>query len=463
MKLLVATEFPPDAPGGGPAVVRQMLKDFPGEIHWWSCRPSVRGSSFRVPGSESWQGGKSAEVTGGGWRMAGFVVASFHCCPPGKLMPAKKLPKTRAFLMEHLWAPRATRSLRQAIEAVKPDCVWVIPHDWSILPIAKVFANDGLLMTHGKSPCVHASMHDFVDAHNFGDRVGAGLTRRMRRMQDLIYQNATTRDVICEPMGQHLQERTGKTPSFICRKGIDPEDFDYLESLISHSSSSISHQSSVIKIAYAGTILCESEFAIFVNLLDSLNQPRTRNQEPRTKNQEPRTKNEEPRTPNPELPPPSVITHQSSAIELHLYGAHSYADRPWFRPWIVEHGNLPERELLDELRKYDWGLSLMALDERDPIYNHFSFPAKFCTYFAAGLPVITLGHPETSVMKMAVAYNVGITIQSHNPSLDELARALFAPNSKQAHLPEILRCAREQFDAEKMRHGLWEAWGITKS
>ena len=36
MKLLVATEFPPDAAGGGAAIVRQMLLGFPGEVHWWS-------------------------------------------------------------------------------------------------------------------------------------------------------------------------------------------------------------------------------------------------------------------------------------------------------------------------------------------------------------------------------------------------------------------------------------------
>src|SRR5262245_34837604 len=38
--LLVATEFSPNASGGGPAVVRQMLKHWPSEkISWWSCLP----------------------------------------------------------------------------------------------------------------------------------------------------------------------------------------------------------------------------------------------------------------------------------------------------------------------------------------------------------------------------------------------------------------------------------------
>ena len=44
MNLLVATEFPPNASGGGPAVVRQMLKNWPVEkLCWWSCLPEAHG------------------------------------------------------------------------------------------------------------------------------------------------------------------------------------------------------------------------------------------------------------------------------------------------------------------------------------------------------------------------------------------------------------------------------------
>ncbi len=50
----------------------------------------------------------------------------------------------------------------------------------------------------------------------------------------------------------------------------------------------------------------------------------------------------------------------------------------------------------------------MALDDDDPRYNRFSFPTKFINYLAAGLPVITLGHPESSVVRMASEYQVGL-------------------------------------------------------
>jgi hypothetical protein len=414
MRLLVVTDFPPDAAGGGPAVVRQMLQGFPGKVHWWSLRGSVEGRGLKVEG---------------------LKIVSGACCPPGKLMPAKKLPKLKAWLMENFWAPLAARDLERTIREVKPDCIWAIPHDFSIFPLYRVLAQASAFRFQPSSFKVHVSMHDFADAHSSGDRLGKALVQRMRHAQNKSYQNANTRDVICDPMGRHLQSLTGAPPSFISRKAIEPEDFGYLTSLQASSSalhSVIRHQSSAIKIAYAGTILCEPEFALFVNLLESIIQQRTTNNEPR-------------------IP----------LLELHLFGAHSYADRPWFNPvWIFEHGNHSEASLKEELKQMDWGLSLMALDDRDPIYNHYSFPAKFCTYFGAGLPVITVGNTRSSVMQMATAYNVGITISSASPSQDEIAAALFAPDAKAKHLPEILLCAREQFDAAKMRGRLWEAFGL---
>ncbi len=56
-RLLVATEFAPNMPGGGGsgAVMRQMLKDWPAEkLFWWSCfagsRPALWPGSGRAPG-----------------------------------------------------------------------------------------------------------------------------------------------------------------------------------------------------------------------------------------------------------------------------------------------------------------------------------------------------------------------------------------------------------------------------
>lgn len=100
----------------------------------------------------------------------------------------------------------------------------------------------------------------------------------------------------------------------------------------------------------------------------------------------------------------------------------------------------------------------MSLSDSDPRYNRFSFPTKFITCLAAGLPVITIGHPESSVMKMAAAYNVGVTITSPQISVEELASALSAPGTRERCRAEALRCARAEFDAEKIRRRLWDCF-----
>ena len=278
---------------------------------------------------------------------------------------------------------------------------------------------------------MNVTIQDFPDCHGHGKLWGEDRARRMARMQEQIYAAADSADATSHPMLEELKGRTGRRGLQMLHQGLELEDFAFLESLVSDLSSVIRHPLSVIKLAYAGTILCEPEFALFVNLLESIIQQRTTNNEPRT-----------------------------PLLELHLYGAHSYADRPWFQPLIIEHKNLPERELLTELRECDWGFIPMSLEDKDPRYNRFSFPTKFITYLAAGLPVFTIGHSESSVMKMASAYNVGLTIQTRNPSREDLANALFAPDAKQIYLPEILRCTREQFDAEAMRKKLWKAFGL---
>lgn len=429
MKLLVATEFPPDAPGGGPAVVRQMLRDFPGEVHWWSVRPLANETTGNGLTTTN-----QANTVVRNHSGLSFQLSGSHSCPPGKLMPAKKLPRIRAFLMEHLWAPRSVRSLRETIARINPDCIWVIPHDWSIIPLSQVMVKRGSKV-EDRQPRVHVTIQDFPDCHGHGGLWREDRARRMARMQEQIYAAADSADATSHPMLEELEGRTGRQGLQMLHQGLEPEDFAYLESKLVYSPHSTLNPrpSPPIKLAYAGTILCEPEFALLVNLLESIIRQRSTNKEPR-------------------IP----------SIELHLYGAHTYADRPWFQPWIIEHGNLPERELLTELRECDWGFIPMSLEDKDPRYNRFSFPTKFITYLAAGLPIISMGHHESSVMKMTSAYNVGLTIQTRNPSREDLANALFAPNAKQFYLPEILRCAREQFDAEAMRKNLWQAFGLVK-
>src|SRR5207245_2463741 len=174
-----------------------------------------------------------------------------------------------------------------------------------------------------------------------------------------------------------------------------------------------------IKIAYAGTILAQKEFTLFI---EALTRART------------------------SLPLP---------MSLHLFGAHSYARSRWFDPaWMHEHGNLAEEELLNSLRYFTWGFAPMELTDRDPRYNRFSFPTKFIAYLAAGLPIITLAHPDSSMARMAATYKVGLLSHSTDVSSlsKQVSKALNDPNPRSSYRLEIIRCARAEFDAEQMRH-----------
>ncbi len=200
--------------------------------------------------------------------------------------------------------------------------------------------------------------------------------------------------------------------------GLEDEDFHFLEN-------KTASETDEIRIAYAGTILVPREFALFVEAVGRL---------------------------RPSFPRP---------LSLHLYGSHRYAGERWFdASWMQEHGNLAEPELLAALRNCTWGFAPMALTDDDPRYNRFSFPTKFITYLAAGLPVITLGHTESSVMQMARQYRVGVaTNEPDAKALAELLRMPLAdPFPWTHHAEEIKCCAREEFCASRMRAVLYRCF-----
>jgi len=386
MNLLVATEFPIDAPGGGPSVIRQMLKGFAGTVHWWSVRPALSSTSTRSVDDVS--------------------IGQQSCCPPGKLMPAKRMTRLKARLMQSIWAPIAAANLKAAIQRIQPDRIWVIPHDWSILPL-----HTTLLRGRVGIPW-HTTIQDYPDIHHHSHTWGRTITEKMARHQEALYAKAVTRDATSYPMLEDLRRRTGREGHQMLHQGLEQADFDAIKTAHANRANS-----EVIKVAYAGTILVQREFATFVEMVRTL--------------------------------------RRCLQIEIHLWGAHSYEDTSWFdSSFIFEHGNLPEPDLIDALRQCDWGFIPMALHDRDARYNRFSFPTKFITYLAAGLPVIAMGHPESSVIKLAAQYRLGILLTSTNQDCDRLRFALKDYEGRELARQEGIRCARENFDAVRMRNNL---------
>lgn len=384
-RLLVATEFAPNAPGGGEVVVRQMLKNWPAEkVFWWSCLPE-RGRHF-------------------GQKVAAHRVALI----PKKFYPyGPRLRPLRCWLLETFWIPWAARHFQKTLDVFKPEVVWVVPHLMAIPPLARVLPGAGIGF--------HVSIHDYMDNRPFGMTFGVPRSRRMAAMADQLYAAATTRDAICRAMVEDLRARTGRE-GVITRAGLEQEDFDYL-------SVEPKTQNDSIRIAYAGTIVATEEFALVARALGQIRR---------------------------QLPRP---------VTVELFGSHTYRLQDWFdASWMTEHGSLPALELSQALKKCDWGLSPMHLTDDDPRYNRFSLPTKFATCLAAGLPVIVLGHPESSVVKMALQYQVGLCVTDGN--LEKLSAQLLAalsvPNPKAKYRPEIRRCVLTEFDARRMRAVLYE-------
>lgn len=380
--LLVATEFPPNGAGGGAAIVRQMLRDWPAEkLFWWSCYPDVNELFGR--------------------KVAAYRVASL----PPKLVPNRRWCAQKSWLLEKFWAPRATRHFRQTLALLKPDVIWAIPHSWSIPPLDKVLPEAGIGF--------HVSVHDYPDVQASAAKLGAHRSARMSAMTDHLYARATTRDAICRAMLDDLRART-QCDGAIIHSALEQEDFDYL-------SRAAPSQSGPIRIAYAGTIIAKKEFELFVRALAQI-----RGQRPLT---------------------------------LEFFGDHSYRAQEWFDSgWMREHGNLPVRELSQALKECTWGFAPMELTDDNPRYNRFSLPAKFGSYLAAGLPIITLGHPESTVSKTASQYRVGLCLTEGNLEYlcGQLLAAFSEPNSKTKYRPEIQRCAAAEFDARQMRTVLYE-------
>jgi glycosyltransferase involved in cell wall biosynthesis len=381
---MVATEAWPNAAGGGLAVIRQMLKEWPVEnLFWWSCLSREDQISRQ--------------------KVAAHRVATI----PAKLYPSRRWRAQRSWLLERLWAPWSKRHFKRTLADIKPDVVWVIPHCWAIPPVARVLP--------GGKTAFHVSIHDYMDIRGPIEKFGIRQSRQMAAMADSLYASATTRDAICQAMVDDLRTRTGAVGS-INRAGLEQEDFDYL-------AAAPKRNDGPIRIAYAGTIIAEDTFALFAGALARIRGKLFR------------------------------------PLTLDFFGDHSYRSRSWFDPgWMTEHGNLTARELSAALKDCDWGVSPMKLEDDDPRYNRFSLPTKFVSYLAAGLPVIAIGHPESTVMKIGSNYAVGFWITDGTPEKLErqLLEGLSEREPKAKYRAEVLRCALAEFDARRMRATLHE-------
>jgi hypothetical protein len=216
-------------------------------------------------------------------------------------------------------------------------------------------------------------------------------------------------------MAMDCQARTGTAPEAITRAGAE-------ESEIRQLRSSIPSEARDLRIAYAGTIIAQSEFSFFIEALRELRRQR------------------------------------GLSLSFHLYGSHSYASKPWFdSSWMIEHGELTEGDLERELSVATWGFLAMPLTADDFRYNGFSLPTKLAAYLSAGLPVIVVGHPESTAVKLLKRFNVGVYTSTTERAelLSWLNSVLDSPFPRGVYRTAIMECLSEAFNASAMRRKLW--------
>jgi hypothetical protein len=329
------------------------------------------------------------------------------CHVPPRLKPNKSLNEMRGWIFEEIIVRYASARLLAYIREVKPDFILLLAHQWGI-PIAR------RVMPQVKANW-HLALHDMPDTAGAMAQMGSARAGRFMEDLDDLYLKATNRAVVSQAMADEMRKRTGLECHHIFRCAVEPEILDKL------SQPRPKPGDEVIRIGYAGTIIVEGVFARLVAALRIVRE-RTRRK-----------------------------------VEIHLYSWHSYRDRDWFDPEIViEHGARSEIEIYKSYQELTWGLAIMGLDDSDPRYNRFSFPCKFTTCLAAGIPLICLGHHESSLQRLIANYQLGLCYSDLDtvPLADYLEGRLFDFSSFDLYRSEIARCARIEFNAEHNRQAL---------
>jgi len=311
--------------------------------------------------------------------------------------------------LEWFWVPKAVKELKEYIRDQNPDMIWILGYSWSIPVLHKV-------MKDVRIPW-HITVHDLADSTGQVQSLGPNRAARFQKMVDDLYAGASSRDVYMQETGDEMERTTGYKSDLIIRCGVEPEEIEMIKSRV------ISTNQKKICIGYPGTIIAEDTFVSFMKSL-------------------------------------RIITKLLPlSIEVHLFGIHSYKNRPWYdESIIVEHGYLSAGELERRYRLCNWGLAIMELDDSNPRYSRFTFPCKFTRALADGLPIIAIGHPKCTLTRFASKYQLGPVITDNDPQkiADSLKTAFSENHNSEKLRGEILRCVVHEFNAELNREKLME-------
>ena len=229
-KILVATSFPPDVPGGSSWLLYQLLRDVPpGQVAWWSMIGDAPAHSRERVGAY-----KSGHL-------------------PSRLMPHRRFTQTKSFLLEQFWVPSASRGLQAFIKEQQPDLLWLLAYSWATPVLHRAVRGLGIPW--------HLTVHDLSDSVGLVRSLGAGRARRFQGMVDDLYTGAVSRDVYMRETGDEMERTTGCKADIVVRCGAEPEEIAYVRT------KPFDPPVDKIRIGYPGTIIADDTFARFIAAL----------------------------------------------------------------------------------------------------------------------------------------------------------------------------------------------------
>ncbi|MEI6322435.1 MAG: hypothetical protein WCP60_04960 [bacterium] len=393
-KLLVAASFRGNTGAGGYPMIEQLLRGWPRDRIIW------------------WYPGKAEKL------KEGMCCESFG---PGEIpkwmTPHRRFNEIKCRFFELFYLPRAVRNLRKVIRTEKPDVVWMAPYGFAT-PIFRKVLNKQIKQK------LHVSIHDMADTDGLVKKCGRERADSFQSQLEEIYAMSDSRDCVTAEMSQDLERCTGKKADLIIKYGAEPEQ---IRALREKSANPPSETPSVIRIGYAGTVIAEETFALFIRALRSIGD------------------------------------RLQCPVEVHLFSPFSYKNKSWFDASLIrERGFLSGDEFTREYARSHWGLSIMHLEDSDPRYNGYSIPCKSTRTLADGIPLICLANKNSTLYKMASTHSLGFVSDSRDEKFigSELLKLFNEEGSLSKEYVKMAVLLETECNAARNRAALFDLLGV---
>tara|TARA_B100001250_G_scaffold314789_1_gene276997 strand:+ start:2417 stop:3535 length:1119 start_codon:yes stop_codon:yes gene_type:complete len=103
--------------------------------------------------------------------------------------------------------------------------------------------------------------------------------------------------------------------------------------------------------------------------------------------------------------------NQQNEFKIHVYSGYKFYENIFSHHEFVKD----QKELIETISEHDMGLIPMSFNDEDMELVSTSFPGKFSTYIAAGLPILAIAPEYAAISKVIKKYGVGEVLDLNNP------------------------------------------------